>query len=122
MNTQGRIAFRREEAEKATSLDPPENAALLEQGPLTREELLRKGLRRFGLKTRAMDEQRKGMGQCLDERMDGHKRLLSLRREAPLEPASPVAAWWRVAGTWGTLRGSARLHFYWRYPPRGNRR
>jgi hypothetical protein len=74
----------------------PPVAALLEQGPLTREELLRKGNRRFGLKSRAMDEQRQGMGNYLEERMDGHKRVLSLRREGPLESDSPVARWWRL--------------------------
>jgi hypothetical protein len=74
----------------------PPVAALLEQGPLTRDEMLRRGFRHFGLKTRAMDDQRQAMGHYLDDRMDGHKRIFSLRRKAPLEPDSPVARWWRL--------------------------
>lgn len=74
----------------------PPVAAVLEPGPLTRDEVLRQGFQRFGLKTRAMDAQREGLGRYLDEGMDGHKRLISLRREVEPEPGSDVARWWRL--------------------------
>jgi hypothetical protein len=74
----------------------PPVAALLEEGPLTREEMLCQGFRRFGLKSRAMDEQRQEMSQYLEEKMDGHKRVFSLRWNAPPEPGTSVARWWRL--------------------------
>jgi hypothetical protein len=74
----------------------PPVAALLERGPLSREEMQRQGYRRFGLKTRALDEQRNGMQQCLEESMDGHKRVVKLRRDARVEKGSSIAEWWRL--------------------------
>ncbi len=73
----------------------PPLAALLEEGPITREEMGREGYRRFGLKPRTLDDQRREMAPCLGESMDGHKRVYRLRRDAPVTSDSTIAAWWR---------------------------
>jgi hypothetical protein len=74
----------------------PPVAAVLEDKPLTREKMLSEGFRRFGLKTRTMDEQRRELSPCINEAQDGHKRVLSLNRRAVPKPESPVSVWWRL--------------------------
>jgi hypothetical protein len=76
----------------------PPVAAILEPGPLTREEVVEQAVTRFGIKSRAVDEQCRELQPCLDKSQDGHRRVLTLNRNAILESdsTSPIASWWSL--------------------------
>jgi hypothetical protein len=72
----------------------PPIVALLETGPLSREELIAQAQKRFNLKQRAVDEHRAELGSFLDETKDGHRKILSLNRDFRPDPDSDAAKWW----------------------------
>lgn len=76
----------------------PPVAAILESGSLTREELVKQAVSRFGIKARAVDEHCRELQSCLGKSQDGHRRVLTLNRNAILdpEPDSPTARWWEL--------------------------
>jgi hypothetical protein len=76
----------------------PPVAAILEAGPLTREEVVERAVTRFGVKARSVDEQCRELQPCLDKSQEGHRRVLTLNRNAILESdsTSPIARWWML--------------------------
>jgi AAA domain len=73
----------------------PPIAALLEEGFLSRQDLIEQSEKRFNLKERAVDNSRAQLGGCLDETKDGHRRILSLNHQFRPDPESEVAKWWK---------------------------
>jgi hypothetical protein len=74
----------------------PPVIALLEDGRLSRQELVEKAEKRFSLKERAVDASRVELTGCLDESQEGHRRILSLNRQFRPDPGSEVAKWWNL--------------------------
>lgn len=79
---------------RLTALPPV--AALLESGPLTREELIEQAHSRFGLKTRALDNHIQELRPYLQESSDGHRRVWGLNPKAVPDPESSVDRWWQI--------------------------
>ena len=72
----------------------PPIIALLEKGPLSRQELLEQAQSRFNLKQRAVDEHRVELNSFLDETRSGHQRVISLNHGFVPDEESPAAKWW----------------------------
>lgn len=73
----------------------PPIAALLEEGPLSRQQLLAEAARRFNLRGRAADEHKNTSG-FVNETMEGHKRVVSLNCDLEPDPKSDEAKWWNL--------------------------
>jgi len=74
----------------------PPIIALLENGSLSRQDLVEQADRRFNLKERAVDTYREPLRGCLDETREGHRRILSINYNFRPDPESDVAKWWNL--------------------------
>ena len=83
----------------------PPVPALLESGPLARQELLDQAEARFQLKKRAVDQHRTQLSGYLLETMDGHQRVVALDYAAIPDPDSAVSRWWPLLKRPGTHPG-----------------
>lgn len=79
---------------RLTPLPPP--VVLLEDGPMSREDLNLSLLNRFGVKERTADKNLKALKRegFLKAKAHGHARVWSLNREATPDSDSPHAHWW----------------------------
>jgi hypothetical protein len=79
---------------RLTPLDPV--MAMLEQGGLSREDLIEQGFRRFRLKRSAVENHIGNMERYLTSRRDGHRRIWEINHSA--EPAEngegEAKLWW----------------------------
>lgn len=78
----------------------PPVAALLEDGPRTRQELIKCIYARFALKERAIDTSLKDLQPLLIESQRGHNRVFALNNKAIPSSDSPAVRWWPL------IRGS----------------
>jgi hypothetical protein len=74
----------------------PPIVALLEYGPLSRQDLIAQARSRFSLKERAVDDHRGQLTGCLDETREGHQRILSLNHQFTPDPNTEAAKWWEL--------------------------
>ena len=78
---------------RLTPLDPV--IAMLEQGALSREELIEQGFRRFRLKRSAVQNHIGNMERYLTSRLDGHRRIWEINHSAaPIENEGEAKLWW----------------------------
>jgi hypothetical protein len=71
-------------------------AAILEDGPHSRPELIAAADRRFGIKQRAIDGAINEIRSLLLESMRGHKKVFELNRNAFPEDGSAASQWWSL--------------------------
>jgi AAA domain len=69
-------------------------AAILEDGPHTRTELIAAAERRFGIRQRAIDGAINEIRSLLLDSMRGHNRVFELNRNALPEEGSTASQWW----------------------------
>jgi AAA domain len=72
----------------------PPVAAMLEDGPRTRQDLIKCIGERFALKERAIDTSLKELQPLLIESQRGHNRVFALNEKAIPSSDSPVTRWW----------------------------
>lgn len=86
--------------QKSMRLSPvPPIVALLEERPLSREQLNAGLLDRFGIKERTADKQVAEMGTLISRSAAGHERMLELNRSANPDPDSDEGNWWSLLKT-----------------------
>ena len=87
------------DAESCRLTPMPPVIALLEPGPLSREELIQRGSARFKLKARALDKEIADLRPYLIEGKEGHKRLWSINFNAQIplnEDDEPTLTWFQL--------------------------